>query len=233
MRAGMCLLIGVLLIMSALAAGAAPNYIGPSGLLLSPDDTIANYRDFNVFYHAVFDDVGFGSIQHLWGANLGFPRSVEVGFLGATNVTGNGTDFAVNGKWRIVGETMTQPGVAIGVWDTFDQLDGPTVYFAVGKDFAPILQHWFGSSIPIRLNAGVGSGIYRNGFIGANWIFSRRLQLMAEYVGTRFPTTSDTGGNIGLRYAVTSGLRADVGLLDFQNFSIGFSYTGSLATFSH
>jgi hypothetical protein len=188
-----------------------------------PDDTVMPRSSFNVFYHAIFDDVGFGNTLQTWGGNYGILRDVEIGFAGLTNIASSGSDIAVNGKWAAIPERANRPGVAIGVFDVFDQFRGPSTYFSLGKDLGPLIQGMGGPYVPIRISAGVGNGVFEHGFIGANWTAFKNFQLMAEYVGTDL--APESGGNLGIRYAIIPGLVVDGGLLDFQNFSIGLSYS--------
>src|ERR1041385_6901111 len=80
-------------------AMAAPNFLGPTGLLLIPTADVVGNREWNVHAHFIDRDS-----TSTFGANVGLIQNLEVGVTGLHS-SGSSTIGILNGKYRLVPET--------------------------------------------------------------------------------------------------------------------------------
>lgn len=223
------LLVAVLLVISAIAAVAAPSYFGPTGNILTPDSEITPHPGFDIGYHRFTDFLDVADLDaNVVHGNFALTPDVEVG-LSWFDSDNDDSEVAVNGKWRIVRETATSPAIVVGVLDlTGDALnDDASLYALVSKNLTAFAEDITDSeSKPLRGTLGIGTGFYDGFFAGLDWTFTPKVSLMLEYVQT--DTADDTQFNGGIRYAVADGVRLDAALIDFDNFAFGISLTRGL-----
>jgi hypothetical protein len=190
----------------ATPAGAAPSWLGYTGLLLTPTADALNSQQWNIGYHHVSDSFNAAVV------NFGIARGLEVGgvfydpdsrFLDE--------EFTAQVKYRVLPETATGVGLAVGWWDVLDQIDS-TPYGVVSKRLTDV------GGRPLRIHAGIGGGILDGFFAGADWPITNNILLMAEY------DTEDL--NFGARFGLAQGWRIDVGIVS-EEFGIGASYNAS------
>jgi hypothetical protein len=203
----------------ATAVCAAPSIFGPSGNIMTPDDTIVAPGGFNIAYHGI--DVGGDDTLSVFAGNVGVFPNLEVGGAFATN---GDDEFIINAKYRLLAETATRPAVTVGVIDlASDFTDDAGLFVLFSKSLTQVAEEITDSpSRPLRGHIGLGDGLLSSVFFALDWTFTPQLSLMLEYV-----SDSDFGGSLfngGLRYAFGNGLRADLSLIDFDDLSWGISY---------
>lgn len=222
--------IAVLMLVGVSAVQAAPNYLGPSGNIMTPDELTVPQGQFSIGYHQ-FVDIGFrGTTTDLdiFHGHYGLTPNIEVG-VSVVDQKDNGSDVAINGKWRFVEETATSPAIAVGVLDVAGNAidDDATFYVLFTKNLTRAATEVVdGPSKPLRGTIGFGSGFYDGLFLGLDWTYSPQLSLMAEYVRGGDLFDDNTMINAGLRYSVGAGLRLDLATIDFEEIAFGISYTG-------
>ena len=170
-----------------------------------------------------------------FGATVGvFPR-LEVGVLGIdNNKPGGSTQALLNAKFKVLGEGLVRPSVTIGVVDAADRMKhigltqgivtDPSVFIVLGKNLTAAAEKISDRVVePLRLNVGIGSGIYKGAFAGLNYYLTPRISLMGEYLsnGIRQQGT----GNAGVRWNPTGGWSIEAGTLGFSNLYGGVNYT--------
>jgi len=215
-----------LLVLAAIPGFAASSYLGGfSGLIVTPNDVVVPTGSFDLAFHDFTGVIGGKDIQ-TYSLTYGLLPTLEVG---ASIVHGDGsTDVALNGKLSLITETPTRPAVLVGAFDATGMVntvnDDPSFYVVVSKNLTATASEVAGRpSVPFRLNAGFGSGLYDGFFAGFDWVLHPRFSLMAEYVNGGFGN-DDNEFNVGARWAATNDLRLDAGLIDFDNFAFGLSY---------
>lgn len=187
---------------AAAPAGAAPNWLGPTGLLLIPTADALNTRDFNVAFHHVSDKA------NIVAGNVGVARGLEVGGLYYSPIHRGDDEVTAQVKYRIVPKTLLPLSLAVGWWDPFDQVNS-TPYGVATLSVGDV------SGFPLRVHVGGGGGIYDNVFAGADLNLATNLLTMLEYDGT------DING--GIRWGLPMGFRVDAGFVS-KEFGIGASY---------
>lgn len=176
-------------VLLAAPAGAAPNWIGQTGLLRTPTADSLGSRDWNLGAHFV------PCCSTLVVANVGPVKNLEVGGLACFPLHG-ATRVTAQAKYTLIPESARGVGLAVGWWDIFDRFD-QTVYAVASKGLGNLGKH------PVRLHLGGGNGIYNGLFAGGDIALSPNLLGMVEYDGT------DVNG--GLRCGLPSGIRLDLG----------------------
>lgn len=200
---------------------AAPSYLGPSGLITIPDDRVVGKDTLSVAYHGLFRDKTINAFS----GNFGLLDNLEVG---VTAFTGDGSDLAFNGKYRIVSEAPDRPSVLVGVTDaTGARIDSHgSVYILLGKNITSFASNVANEqSRPLRAILGAGSGFYDGVFAGLDWTLDSKLSAMLEYTRKKITSDESDSINLGIRYAATPGLRLDAATLNFEDFAAGISYT--------
>jgi hypothetical protein len=187
-------------------AAAAPNFLGSTGLLLTPSADVVRLREWNAHVHGT-DDLT------TYGANLGLFENLEVGVTGVDPDVGS-SEALINAKYRLVPESATVPAIALGAVDLADELDiDPSIYLVVSKALGAFGVETGGYQL--RGHLGIGDGIYDDIFAGVDLIINPRLLLMAEYDSNDF--------NFGARLGLTPEVRVDLAILD-GDFGAGISF---------
>lgn len=187
----------------ATPAIAAPNWLGQTGLLLTPTADALDARQVNVAFHHITD------VANLAAGNVGLTRGLEVGVLFFDPQRGNREGkFTGSAKYQVLRETPNGIGIAVGWWDFADELNS-TLYGVASKKITNI------NGFPLRVHVGGGGGIYDNVFAGAELPLATNLNTMVEFDGTYL--------NGGVRWGVAQGFRIDLGFLEKQ-FGVGASY---------
>lgn len=199
---------------------AVPNFLGSTGLLLSP--SAYTVGDRGVSGHAYFTD-NFDT----YGVQLGLSRRLEVG--GSYFNADHGDDGALlNAKYVLLEETLPLPAISVGVIDALDELEvDPSFYVVASKDLSRIIPLQL---FPIRAHVGWGSGIYdEQPFFGFEMNLGTPLDVLpitrpvfsgiVEYVNDDF--------NVGIRGRF-KGFSATLSLFDLDDFGGGISYTTGL-----
>ncbi|MFN3650663.1 MAG: hypothetical protein ACK47B_13895 [Armatimonadota bacterium] len=204
--------------LAAAPASAEPNFLGSTGLILTP--TAATVGDQNVGAHAHFTD-NFNT----YGV-LGAWSGVELGVTYFDPDGGDG-DPIVNLKWNFLPETTLSPGVAVGVIDLFDEFDAdPSWYIVASKTFPQFIPALGG----LRLHAGFGGGIYDEEiFAGAELALGTPLDLLPvdRPTFTAIAEFANSDFNIGVR-GRWRGFSATAALIDLDDFGFGFTYSTAL-----
>lgn len=202
------------------SASAIPSYLGPSGLILTPD---AQYNDFQALsFSAHFFDLsgalkkyGIDGGTSTYAVNYSPFPALE---LGATvlDSTASGTVTMLNGKFAIRTESGLNPfSFSAGVIDALDQQE-ITPYFIASKSFSlsgPLAEN----QVSIAVNAGYGGGFYDDGILLGGEV---KLHPQFSIIGERTKNLT----NLGLRFN-SAGLALDIGLIDLEDFGAGASYT--------
>lgn len=217
--------VAMLLLALALPTIGAQSFLGGfSGNILTPDAAVAPQGTWELSYHQFVDVLG-GDDLTSFGVLYGAADNLEVG----VSFLDNGRSDAVfSGKFRLLSETAGRPAVLVGVFDlagTSDWLNGDASFFvAVSKNITSFASDVADQpSRPLRLTAGIGSGIFDGFFAGLDWTLQSNLSLMAELVDAGFD--NDNNVNLGLRYAATDNIRLDVGTIDFKDLAFGAAFT--------
>lgn len=207
----MCMLSGM--------ASAAPSFYGTTGLIYVPTDGHLQAGGFSANFHSV--DTAGDNLDVL-GANVGLTDSLEIGV--ARLDFGDGQETILNGKYSILEETASRPSFLIGVLDAGGNLDAdddPGFYLVLGKNLTSVAASVSGEPMrPIRGYLGIGTGFFDGLFAGAEWSFSDKATLMAEFVDA-----GDSTFNAGVRFAISGGVRADLAFIDAEDLGFGISYT--------
>jgi len=191
-------LIGAVLLTVAMTGttAAAPNFIGPTGLIATPTAETLNQGGYSIGLHTA-DNVNSLSL------NLGLVKDVEIGL---TRFDNDFEDFNIlNAKWKFLPEADGRPALAFGIQDAGNKIDN-TPYLVASQNIG-------GGS---RVHYGIGGGTIDGVFGGFEKDFNKGT-LMAEYDGDNL--------NLGVRFDIASGVKVNVGLLDMDDFFVGISLT--------
>jgi len=206
---------------------AAPSFLSTTGNILTPDDLLLSAGSFSANFHSV--EVGDSST--ILGANVGVTPNLELGIARFSPDVGD-SETIINGKYMILAETSSRPSLVVGVVDATGDLDpddDPGFYIVLGKTLTSMASGIAGEPVgPMRGFLGVGSGIYNGLFLGVDWAISARTSIMAEFINElaiKRTIGEDSAFNVGLRFAITEGIRGDVALIDGDDLGFGISYT--------
>jgi hypothetical protein len=211
------------------SAMAAPNYLGPSGYMLTPDASVTPNMCFNAGYHYISDNnsrrtlvPGFSPI-HSFAGNLGIGNFLEIGgsHLLFSNAQALDTTW-LNAKASVLGPNSPFQ-LAGGVMDALD--DFARAAYVVGsfnigeKVSVPLLPK------SLRLGAGWGTANVIDGiFVNGGFLIGKVAEIHGEWI-------DNTGlVNLGTRWRIPKayGLALDAGVFDVTNNPTpggGLSYT--------
>lgn len=208
---------------TVISATAAPNIYGTGGLMEVPDDTIYAVGTLAPAFHTVVNSSDSDDSLNFFTVGTGILPNLSIS--GGLKSDGS-TDAILNGKYRFLAETTTQPSVTAGAIDLFSNVSSDaTLYVEVGKNLTAAAEEVAGgASKPLRGYIGVGTGLLNGVFAGLDWTLAPKLSAMLEYIGSDKGLTGNSHFNGGLRLAVTNNLRVDLGAIDFQDFTAGASY---------
>jgi hypothetical protein len=216
------LIVTIVLTMMAVPAFSASSFLGGySGNIITPDAVVEPMGTWEVSYHTLQNIVGDDNINAV-GVTYGLMENLEVG---ASFVNNDESDVALNAKLRLVAETADKPAVLVGVFDAGSMVDvlndDPSFYLVVSQNVTSAASRIADErSKPVRLSAGIGSGVLDSFFAGLDWTADPRLSMMLEYTSGDFGN-EDSGFNAGVRYAVSNNLRLDAAFLDLDDFAMG------------
>lgn len=195
----------------ATAASAAPNLLGPTGLLLTPTTEVLNKNAYNVSLHSFEGDIEYAF-------NYGIAPKVEFGFSRFPN-----EETVINAKYNILPETAKAIGVSAGVMDLTGEMK-TTLYAVASKTFITTdeLDGIQDVKVDLGLAAGDSDEIPLSGLFGGVAIdLTKSASLMFEYDGDDF--------NYGGRYDFGHGIVGQLGFVGpDHDFAIGASYSGNL-----
>lgn len=235
-KTAVLLLLAGLLVAGASALSADPSFYGMSGLIETPDDQIVGTANVALTANYVSDIDNSDSNLITYGGAVGVFPKLELSAVGVdSNADGVGTNVVVNGKYRLLGESVAWPSVVVGVADAFDQLDDvnpkisdPSAFIVFGKNLTSAVNGLGGISCsPLRGTLGFGSGLYKGVFAGVNWSVTSKLDVMLEYLSNGI-RQKDTA-NAGIRYRVYGPLSFEVGTHAFNSVYFGGNF--NLSTF--
>jgi hypothetical protein len=222
------------LLSGLLAAGitpalAAPDFLGQSGNLVTPDDLTVRQGEFSSGYRFL-DKSLFGADQstRIYSANYGFTPRLEAG---VAYLNRDISRLLVNAKYQLVSERSGRPSFSVGVVDAFNELHkDPGAYFLLGKSLTrlsgDVRQETGGHAL--RAYLGGGGGPYSGVIAGLNYTASPRLALMAEYAPKGPLTGRRDAVNLGARFALNDQVRLEAGLFDFNSIGLGVSFSSGL-----
>jgi hypothetical protein len=222
MKKALTLMVAILAMASALYA-ADTTLFGPTGLVMTPTDNVAEKGELALggYYVDTGSDPFFGN-THAWSANAnyGLLPNLEVGvnyFDFHSSVFGGDDDFMFNAKYRLFNEDKSGFGLAVGVADiTAEYAKNPSFYAVAGKTFGG----------NIRATLGFGSKMYKGLFAGVNWAATEKLDVFAEYIN-EYVGNGDDAFNLGVGYKFGN-LGVKAGVLDMDDFFVGVNYNMTL-----
>ena len=208
---------------SVAACSAATTIYGVTGLVETPDDSIAAVGAPQLAGMYSSDFLGYGDSGNSYGGAIGVLPKLE---LSAVEMdTGFATRSVVNAKYRFAAESLVSPSITFGVVDAGENLDDDVSAFVViGKNLTSIAEGVAGKVImPVRGTIGFGSGIYKGGFAGLTISATPKMDLVVEYLdkGIRDKCTF----NSAVRFNPVQGLNITAGLLDMSDLYGSVTYT--------
>lgn len=207
------ILLVVCLLLGGVPLIAAPSFLGPTGLLLTPTADALGEDDYNVAAFTL--NLEEGADSNIYVANLGLAEGLEMGFARHSPEDASGETY-LNAKYVFSPETDANPAIAAGVLDFTDEVD-TTAYIVFSKALQRRYESGWGPITAPRLHFGVGGGQWDGIFGGLSTAVGDRLLLIAEYDG------SDV--NFGARLALGNSLRVHAAALDgFENVGLGISF---------
>jgi hypothetical protein len=205
---------------------------GISGLIETPDDNVAPKDGVNLCGTFVSDfadsNASLTAFGGAWGVSNGFEiGGVEIG----SDLDGVPSRFIFSGKMQISKETITKPGMAVGVVDFGQKLrdifgveDEASAFFVVGKNLTPAAERWSGVvSKPVRGTIGLGTGIYRGLFGGLEFSLSKGTGVKVEFLSRGIRDKSTV--NAALQFSPMKSLSVEVGALGMESFYGGVRFT--------
>jgi len=204
-------------LVAAGAAGAAPSFNGYTGLLLVPNADALDQDEFNLaaFSTDITPRTDVFSFQYGVGTRLE---------AGAARIHAKGSDreTVLMAKYAITPETERKAGVAVGVYDPFDEIEA-TAYVSASKTWGRNLRVFEKEITSVRGTVGFGGGSLDGFYLGLSGALGERLLLLAELVHTQRSDTHDF--NAGARLNIGQGLRLHGALFDnLSDFGFGLSY---------
>jgi|GEM_PF-2313034 len=218
--AGLGFLFLLAVLLCAFPAYALPSYVGPSGLILTPDAHTTSFQSFSFSAHffdfsGALEQYGIDGSASDFAVNYCPAPLLELGYSTLDSDTSDRANM-FNAKLIISQQTELQPlSFAAGVIDAFDEQE-ITPYVLISKSLnlsGPTARTQIGLSV----NAGYGGGFYSDGFmVGGELRLTPQFSLVAE--GTKKYI------NLGTRLH-SQGLSLDLGLIDMEDFAGGISYS--------
>lgn len=219
-RISVLLVVVVLLVGCASALNAANSIYAMSGVVVTPDDTIASNKSFVPAVTRVFTD-NFDVTAY--GAALGlFPNFEVSGAL--VDVDGHSEEM-LHAKYRVFSETATKPALTVGVFDfTQNIMDEMSAFVVVSKNLTSVAEDVSGQvSKPIKGSLGYGVGSMEGFFASLDMAIAPKLSVGLEYI------VEPSAFSGCVRFQPIQPLTITAGALDFEDFYAGVSY--SLSTF--
>lgn len=213
----------VALLWWAMPAAAMPSYLGPSGLILTPDSQTNQFSAISFSAH-FFDlrgslkEHGLDGGTSILAANYSPIPALELGISSIESKISSRANM-LNGKFIIKQQNNAEPVAFVaGVVDVLDEQE-ISPYALFSKSFR-LSGPKATNQISLAVNAGYGGGFYNDGIlIGGELKLAPQFSLLAE--GTKGYV------NLGARFS-TAGLAVDIGFMDMSELGGGISYTWSL-----
>jgi hypothetical protein len=229
MRLWIPILFAGLLAATSTPAPAAPNFVGQSGNLVTPNDLITPQGEFGAGYRYLDKNLfGSGDTMNVYSFNYGLAPRLEAGLA---YVVRDSNRMIVNGKYQLLPERAGRPSLSLGVVDLFNQLKkNPGGYFLLGKDLSRAsgdVRDETGGR-PLHAYVGLGTGPYHGVLAGLSYRAAPQVALMAEYAPEGPLTGRRRSVNLGVRLALSNQIRIDAGLFDFDSIGVGISFTSGL-----
>ncbi|MCX6345278.1 MAG: hypothetical protein NT018_09440 [Armatimonadetes bacterium] len=214
------------------ACSAASSIYGISGLIETPDDSIADVASPQLtgFYAADLLDTGSNGTS--FGGVLGVFPKLEVGAVAiGSDANGVDTQALLNAKYRLFSETLLAPSVTVGVVDMGkrlkefnSQIDDASAFILIGKNLTSVAEGVSGRVIkPVRGAVGFGTGIYRGGFASLSVAVSPKFDLAVEYLSNGLSQDSTFNGMV--RFNANNSCSISAGALDMKDFYAGLNYS--------
>lgn len=222
-------MVAVIIALASSMAVASPSFLGATGNIFTPDDSVLRAGDFTANFH----DLVLSDNVNVLAANAGLTDDLEIGVARFdSNAAGAGTETIISAKYRLLPESVRMPSIAIGAVDATGQIDtkgNPGIYVVLGKSLTKVATDLTGEPTrPVRGYIGGGSGIYSGVFVAADWNFTPKATLIAEFLSKlRVKGAIDKSSvfNLGLRFDVTDSLKADIALINTSDVGFGISYS--------
>ena len=219
-----------LLVVSLGAVCGASSMYGLSGLIETPDDTVAatNTLSLSGSFIPDFNDTNFDISTY--GGAFGIIPNLEIGAVAVdSSATGVGAQAVLSAKYKIVPETLDGPSIAFGVVDVTNRLDridsriDEASYFVViGKNISSLAEGFSGMvSKPVRGTLGIGTGLYKGIFAGIDLHVAPKFDVAVEYLseGLRQEGTF----NAALRFRPVNNISVQAGTYAFKGAYIAGS----------
>lgn len=237
-RISVLLAMVVFLVGCVSALNAAATIYGMSGLIETPDDTIASAKTLTPVYSRIVDlhvvGGGDGFDVSTYGGALGIIPNLEVSVVGVTPEDWGHSEGLVNAKYRLVAESVDKPSVTVGVVDMAKRLDSFTdgvisdtsAFVVIGKNISNVAEGVSGQvSKPVKATLGFGTGLYNGIFGGVDIAVAPKFSVAVEYLTKGIRAESTFNGCV--RFQPTGALSIDAGAIGFKDFFAGASYNVS------
>ncbi|MHB0997799.1 MAG: hypothetical protein ACYC27_01020 [Armatimonadota bacterium] len=208
---------------------AAPSFLGTSGNVFTPNDSILEVGDLNVNLHSL----QLGDSITIFGANMGVTDNLElgIGHFDSKAPGAKGETF-LNAKYAILPETAGRPSVVVGLTDATGELDvdgDPGLYVVLGKNLTRVASDVTGEPVgSLRGYFGVGTGIYKGFFIAADYTLTPKAHVVAEYLselGLKNGVDEKNVLNAAIRFSLTDTISADLAFINAEDLGFGITYT--------
>lgn len=229
-------LISLFIVVLALVAGsamAAPNLLGTSGTIFTPDDTVLPAAGFSANYDGIsLDD----QTPNIYGASVGTTGELEIGLTHVdADLSSGGRSTLLNAKYLVLSETAVRPSLVVGAVDMTGDIDpdGDGGFYAlIGKSLTSAATDVTGRpSAPLHGYIGYGGGIYDGIFAGLSLQVTPNLRVMGEFIDRLDISdieAKDSMVNFGASFSFTDELAGNAYLLDGDDFAYGISYVKNL-----
>lgn len=224
---GFAATIAVALTLMAFAgtACAEPSLWGFSGLLATPTAEALGEGEYNIGLNS-------GELEDWedfsYYANFGVGQQTEVGVLmwrpdssGEMNaeMVRPARDETYLHIKRSFAPVDGGPTLAAGIFDITDEVQ-TTVYVVANWQQGNVVGQVRGQDVRfLNLHAGFASGQFEDFFVGAQFAFGTRFEVMGEWVNDDV--------NVGVRLKPFPGFNVDAGLMDVEDLAVNLSYSRS------
>ena len=211
-------------------AHGVPSMYGLSGLIETPDDTVAatNSLALSGSYIPDFNDTNFNISTY--GGAFGIIPNLEIGGVAIdSSAAGSGAQAVLSAKYLIAPESLDSPSIAVGVVDITgrldkinSQIDEASYFVVIGKNISSVAEGFSGMvSKPVRGTLGIGTGLYKGIFAGIDLYVAPKFDVAVEYLseGLRQEGTY----NAALRFRPVSNISVQAGTYAFKDVYIAGS----------
>jgi len=225
-RISVLLAVVVFLVGCVSALNAAATIYGMSGLIETPDDTIVPARSLTLTANRLFS-VGDSDVDlTTFGGAFGILPNLEVSAVGFdSSASGVATQAIINGKFRVLAESVDKPSVTVGIMDITKELDSSdmSMFIVVGKNITDVAEDVSGQvSKPVKATLGYGTGLYHGLFGGLDLSVAPKFSVAVEYLTRGVRDKSTFNGCV--RFQPTQALSISVGAIGFRDLYVGASF---------